>query len=490
MKWERRGLALSLLALIAAIVAIVLLARRERGRPRTERVVEPVDARAAPWIAAVGVAFVALTGLAVLAEWFGLPSRLPSIWFSSDPYNLDTVFAGVAVGLLGLSVVVRMVEHVVRRGRPGRGASSVPNPAETSRPRRTAAVAAGISAMALFISGCNVTGGNANQALSNAQKAGAISPDIEGATLLQARLDQTAKDAARCVAQYTVALRTYETLVSAYVGRGNCYESGGLDYAGAVHDFTRALALSPDSPYVLLDRASADQGTGNLAGAGDDYQAAATVPSATPEDVLNAVDGLLAIGLIPGAQSVLQVAMSRFPNDPLVLSAASDAALANGDDQQALDYLSRASQAAMTSTDAYAKATALSRSCGYQVDHAEFSAALTSCAQAAIVSQDGSGAFDNLSAAHAELGDLSQAIADMTDAIGAFQGNVGPGAQPSGVDGFGLSYLLEAQGRLYVEAHQAAKAIADYERAKAALPPGSPDFAARLRGDIRAAKAS
>ncbi len=30
-------------------------------------------------------------------------------------------------------------------------------------------------------------------------------------------------------------------------------------------------------------------------------------------------------------------------------------------------------------------------------------------------------------------------------AIGAFQGNVGPDAQPAGVDGFGLAYLYEAR---------------------------------------------
>ena len=65
---------------------------------------------------------------------------------------------------------------------------------------------------------------------------------------------------------------------------------------------------------------------------------------------------------------------------------------------------------------------------------------------------------------------------------------MGPNAQPAGVDGFGLSNLYEARGRLHLEMHQRARAIADYNAALASLPPGTPDIAARLKGDIKTAR--
>jgi tetratricopeptide (TPR) repeat protein len=484
MAWEHRGLALSVLTVIAVIAGIVALARRDRRKPPTERLVDSFDAKVAPWIALGGLAFVVLSGLAALAEWWGLPSRLPRIWFSSNPYNLDIVFAEIAVALLGLSVAVRVVEHVVQRRRQARQAATAAYAAAT---RRAAGVAVGMTAMALFVAGCGITGGGANRALNNAQQAGATSPDIEGATLLQARVLRTAKDAGKCVSEYTVALRTYRTLVDAYVGRGVCYLSAGLDDGAAVHDFTRALALSPGNPEVLLDRAAADQGIGNVGAAARDFQATANAPSATDLDVLNAIDGLAGIGELQDAQNTLRLGQARFPGDPLVLSGASDLALAVGNDAQAEQYLTDAQKSAASSTDAYVRATVQSRTCGFQVIHYQYLSAVKSCHQAAVVSSDGSGAFDNLSAAEAQLGYVTQAISAMTSAIGAFQGNVSPTAQPAGVDGFGLAFLLEERGRLYVEADKPALAVADYRAAKDALPPGNPDFAARLRGDIRSA---
>jgi tetratricopeptide (TPR) repeat protein len=487
MTWQRRGLAITVLVVLAAAVGAWWSSRRERRKRRTERIPRPVEARFAPWIAAGGLAFVALAGLAALLEWFGLPSRLPRIWFLSDPYKLDTLCAEIAVALLVLSVVVRLGENLVLMRRPVTADSLDTAP---SKVRRSVGIAAGVSAMAILIAGCSVGGGSANQSLQNAAAAGATSPHVQGATLIDARIQQQAKDAGKCISDYTAALRTYTALVSAYVGRGTCYQSQGLETAAAIHDFTRALSLSPGNPEVLLDRATADQGIGDLQAAANDYKAAGEAPSAAPVDILDAVDGLVAILQSDDAQALATNAEARFPNNPIILAAASDAALAQGEDQAALQDLSQGARLAANSTQSFQLATVLGRVCGYQVLHYQYSAALSSCQRAAVLNVDGSGAFDNLSVADAQLGNDSKAITDITAAIGAFQGNVGPSAQPAGIDGFGLSYLLEARGKMYIEEHEPALAVKDYQAARAALPPGSPDFAARLKADLKTARAS
>jgi tetratricopeptide (TPR) repeat protein len=130
----------------------------------------------------------------------------------------------------------------------------------------------------------------------------------------------------------------------------------------------------------------------------------------------------------------------------------------------------------------------LSYLCGYQVTIDEYSSAVTTCQRAAMSTQDSSGAFDNLSAAHAALGDLSSAISDLNDAIGSFEADVSPDAQPSGVDGFGLASLYEEQGRLYVELGQPKSALADYRSAVKSLTSGAPDLKAQIQEDIKSAE--
>jgi hypothetical protein len=129
----------------------------------------------------------------------------------------------------------------------------------------------------------------------------------------------------------------------------------------------------------------------------------------------------------------------------------------------------------------------MAHQCGWLVQEHAYDAAISTCTESAVLRSDGSGAYDNLAAADAAEGQMNAAYTALTDAIGAFEGSVGPDAQPSGPDGFGLSSLLEAQGRVALELHQPKEAVADYARALKALPPGSPDFEARLRGDVRAA---
>jgi tetratricopeptide (TPR) repeat protein len=383
------------------------------------------------------------------------------------------VFGSAALALLGLSLIVRLGEHLVSR-------VAVTVPTFSKARRRKAAL---ITATSLFVAACGGGTHSANQALTNAQKAGAPSQAVVGESLDEARLAQQAKRPHACIADYTKALKAFPRLVSAYAGRAACY--GSVDAAASVHDLDRALALSPGDPALLLQRAVADRRSGDLGAAQQDYRSAANSPAATAAEMLQAVDGLIALDQIDLASQVLRSAMERFPSSPLMQLAAYNLAIANGNQEAAGVALDQAGKDAVTTSDVV---SVLSRRCGYQLTLQEYQAAVATCERAASLSSDASGAYDNLAAALAQQGQLQQAIVAVTSSIGSFQGSVGPNAQPAGVDGFGLAHLYEARGRLYVETHQIPLALADYQQALKAVPPKSPDFVARLKGDTAAAK--
>jgi tetratricopeptide (TPR) repeat protein len=393
-----------------------------------------------------------------------------------DPYNVDVVFGSVALALLGLSMVVRLGEHLVARS-----SLRLPGYARFSKPRRAAAGA--VMVLSIVLVGCGANIENANQTLANARAAGAASRDVSGASLDEARISFQAKHPYQCVADYTEALRSFPGLASAYSGRAACYLS--FDPAASVHDLNRALALSSGNPGLLLARAAAKRSAGDLNGATDDYLASASAPSSPPVESLAATDGLIGMGQLGAAAHVVSTLTSRFPNDAISSLAVADLAVAQGYASRAGAALARADQ--LTAQNPSELVFVLSRECGYQVLEHAYQSAVATCERAAVTGEDGSGAFDNLSAAHVGLGDLSAAIVDLTSSIGAFEGNIGPNAQPAGVDGFGLANLYEGRGRLYIELHQPKLALADYHAAMAALPPGTPDLAAQLREDIKSA---
>ena len=471
--WEHRGDALTALTVLAALGLIVVFARRERRAPPVPVAPVPLAGRIAPLVGILGVFFIGLTGLAVTLSWFGVPSIAPWTAVTPDPYALDVVFGATALALLGLSLIVRLGERLVSR-------VAVTVPVFNKARRRKAAL---ITATTLMVAACGGGANSANQALNRAQQAGAPSQQVVGETLDEARLAQQAKRPHACIADYTKALKTYPRLVSAYAGRAACY--GSVDAAASVHDLNRALDLDPGDPALLLQRAVADRRSGDLGAAEQDYHSAANAPAATAAEMLQAVDGLIAIDQVAIATQVQQAAVARFPSSPLMQLGAYNLALANGNEDAAGNALDEAGKEAVTSSDVI---SVLSRRCGYQLSRQQYQVAVATCQRAATLGSDGSGAYDDLAAGLAQLGDLQQAIVAMTNSIGSFQGTVGPNAQPAGVDGFGLAHLFEARGRLYVETHQIPLALADYQQALKAVPPHSPDFVARLKADVAAAK--
>jgi tetratricopeptide (TPR) repeat protein len=476
LSWEWIGRLVALLTVVAALVFIWLRRRSpdvvvETPNPST------IEGTLGPLVAAVGVIFLGLMALASVTQWFGLPSRYPSLAVLPDPYSLDIVLGSVAVGVLLLSIVIRVVEHLTQH----RSVTA----AAPSRSKKWARMAGVGAAVPLLLASCGGTSiENANQILANARAQSVASRDVAGASLDEARVQFQAKHPYRCVANYTTALKTFPGLASAYAGRAACYQS--YDPAASVQDLNRALTLTPDDASLLLARASADRAAGNIGAAVGDYEAAMAAPAARPSDALVATDGLIAIGSNNGAATVVHEVTSRFPSDALAQLAVADLALAQGNAALVDKSMATAASLAAPGEVVYV----LSRQCGLDVLRHQYLPAVATCQSAAVQGTDSSGAFDNLSAAHAALGQLSNAISDLTSAIGAFEGNVGPNAQPAGVDGFGLANLFEARGRLYIEQDQTARAIDDYRAALQAVPPRAVDLAARLRQDIKGAEQS
>jgi tetratricopeptide (TPR) repeat protein len=466
LKWEHRGQAVAALSVLLALLLIWRSARRERRQ--TPVVVTEIDleSRAAPMVGGFALAFLGLTAIATTLAWFGVPSRAPWTAITSDPYRLDIVFGFMALVLLLFAMVVRLVEHVVRL-RYVRVTSFV-----LGRPRQVATL---VVAASLLVAGCAGVGQNAAHPLGN----------VPGAALTDGRVQSQAKNSGLCIADYTEALRSFPTLLNAYIGRARCYLGAGQNAVGAVHDLDQALKLSPGNAVLLFLRAEADAAVGDVSAAANDYRAAADAPASTPSQIVSATDGLIAIGELGDAASVVQAALIRFPIDPVVRLAVADLAVANGADSQATAALAEASQLAIPIPSDVG--IVLSRTCSLEVARLEYQAAVATCQRSVQLTVGAFGAYDSLAAAEAALGQLNQAIVDMTSAIGAFQGAVGPNSQPTGVDGFGLNNLYEARGRLYAENDQPQLAVDDFRAALGVLPPGEPDIVIRLRLEIRAA---
>ncbi len=470
LKWEHRGLAVAIATVLIALAVIGLLYRRRSKRSREAPPLVMLDSRIASSVGFLGVGFLGLTGIACAIEWFGVPSRLPILGVTGDPYNLDVLLGTIALGLLLVSLFVRLGTPLIDSLRE-RAVARVPS--LQPRQRRTAAVAAGLLAVSLITAGClGSNSQNAASALQSAEAAGQISPFVEGASLISARNEAEAENPQVCIKDYSTALKTFSTLAQAYAGRAQCYQSNGLNYQASIHDYTRALEFSPGNPLYLLGRAAGDLGIGNIPAAIVDYQKTVSTPASTPTDALAAIDGLLDTDAFGASETSLQLALARYPTDGLIRVAESDVAQSLGQEDQAVSYLNQAITLGATSSNPAELTTALSRLCNFQVLRHEYVQAVATCTRATVTTQGNSGAFDNLSLAEVALGQLDPAITDLTDSIGAFTSNVNPGAQPSGVDGFGLAYLLEEQGRLYLENHDPSAALNDYHAAIRGAPTG------------------
>lgn len=486
-RWERIGDALAAIAVVVAVAVAVRDFRRRRfpaGAEEPARALQPPlrASTAARLVSAAGLALVAVSALATTLEWFGAPSNVPGIGvYADDPYDLDVGFGAVAVGVLILALAVRLASHWLRTGGASEEAS------RALRSRRLEMAAATFILPVLLLAGCAGAGRDIQGLLSEAQQAGAVAPTIEGSSLDDARLRRAASQPALCIADYTEAMQDFPNLLLAYTGRGDCYLNGGKNGPAAVHDYTRALSLSRDSADVLLRRAVADRASGNRAAAIADYRRAVALPSSTPRQQLVAVDGLVVIEAYDEARDLAAQSLVRFPRSFAPRVAAADIAIATDDDELADEELAAAQQLASSRSE---RAVVLGRVCNADVLRHEYLKATVDCANVTSLTDNGSGAYDNLAVTELALGDPSAALVDIDASIDSFVANVGTYAQAEGVDGFGLARLYEARGFIDLQLYQPRAALADFERATQSLPGPAPDARARLKGDIATARAA
>jgi tetratricopeptide (TPR) repeat protein len=435
--WEHIGQAIALIAVVISLIVAVRNLRRRQREGADSEVVEAkllVPSPLARWIARGGMVMLAVAALAVTAEWFGLPSALPAATFAPDPYALDIGYGAVAIAILLLSLVVLIVVQIARSGRASERGRTVQAPA------RMGFAAMLVLVVSIVVSACGAAGSpdDVQNLLSEAQQAGSVAPTIQGASLDDARLQRSAREPELCIADYTTALQEFPDLATAYAGRGDCYLNGGKNGPAAVHDYSQAISLTPDGSDLFLRRAVAYRVSGNVAAAVADYQQAATIPSGTAAQHLTAVDGLVALEYFDIARTVYRQALARDPQSSLLHLAGADIAVATGDDQLADQEFATAEQLV---TNKNQTASVLSHLCHVDVLRHNYAKATTDCPNSAQLTGNGSGAEDDLSAAELALGNPSAALTAIDASIGSFVGNIGPYAQASGVDGFGLAAL-------------------------------------------------
>ncbi len=475
--YERIGIAASVVVLVVVVFLVVWDLRRRRvavPSPDIDPLLYP--SAAARWIAAVGMAMLAFTAAAVTWNWFGVPSIIPAAGFAPDPYDLDVGYGVTAVGILLLSLVVRLALHLV--GVHERAARI----RWTRAPLRLGAPATMI-AVALLLTSC----ARPPDSLQNMLQTGpsGSSSSLEGGTLSDALVARASHEAQRCIGDYTQALGDFPDLAAAYAGRATCYLRGGKNAPAAVHDFTQALAFNPARTDLLLARAAAQRQSGDVAAALAGYEQAATLPAASPVQQLVAIDGM--IGLFDTAQALAtyQQVEPRNPSASALHLARADIATATGDDATAQVELDTALRLATTKREL---ALVRARLCRRDVLLHGFQQAMSDCSLAAQLSNRPSSVYDDLSAAELGLGNPTAALVDIDAAIGAWVGGAGQFAQPTGVDGIGLSSLYVARGWIEVQLNQSAAAVRDFQLAIAVLPTLAPDSRALIRADILTAQ--
>jgi O-antigen/teichoic acid export membrane protein/tetratricopeptide (TPR) repeat protein len=488
--WETVGQVVAVLVVVVAVLVVVRDRRRRRNSPTaadTERLPDLVPSPAARWIAGLGLAVLGVAAVAVTLEWFGVPSAVPALSFASDPYATDVGYGAVAVAILLVSLAVRVVAQIARSGR----APSDEKPSDQKKTRvsaRMGVAATLVIGLVVLTTACgNTDPGALQNLLTEAQQAGSVAPTIEGASLDDARLQRVARQPDLCIADYTQALQDFPDLASAYTGRGDCYLNGGQNGPAAVRDYSQAISLTPDSADLYLRRAVADRVSGNVSAAIADYQQAATIPSANASVLLTAVGGLIRLNQLNAASTIYTLAIALQPQAALLHVAAATIATARGQDQLADQEFATAERLAANKSET---ATVLAHVCHAEVLRQNYTRAASDCAEAAKLSGSGSGSEDDLSAAELGLGSPSAALVAINASISSFISNVGPYAQPSGVDGFGLARLYSARAWIDIQLGQKSSAVSDFQAALDALPPGSgPDERARIQGYIVTAKA-
>jgi tetratricopeptide (TPR) repeat protein len=478
--FERIGQGIAGVSLVVAVLLLVFDIRRRRVVAVVDEATEESfgPSRIAHWLAIAGLALLAVTAVAVTIEWFGVPSQFPMTSFASDPYSVDVGYGGLAVALLLLSATVRVVAHLVTSRRASGTGRTV-----------SATAGAGIAAIIslLLLSACGASPTDLQSLLSEAQQAGSVPPSIQGASLDDARLQRAARKAGLCIADYTTALTDFPNLVRAYVGRGDCYINGGGNGAAAIHDYSRAIGLSPDSADLYLRRAVAYRVVGDTTSAIADYRHAAAIPAATDNQDLTAIDGLVALDEAADAQAVYAQAIAREPTSALLHLGYADLAINSGNDTLADQELATAEHLASGGAET---AIVLSHVCHRDVLRGAYDRAVADCTASAQASSGGSGAYDDLAAAQLALGNATLALSAMNSSIDAFLANAGPYAQESGVDGFGLSSLYAARAWIEVQLHSNNDAIHDFETALQVVPAAAgPNTRARLKAYIATAKA-
>jgi tetratricopeptide (TPR) repeat protein len=484
-KFQLIGIAVALIALFGALF-LVWGSRRWHWRDLGSeiRLADMQSDLLAPALGRIAVAMMALAALTQAYDFVGIPSRYPWTALGSNPYALPSIFLFLGSATALASIAYRMIRHLL-------GNRLRITVAERSSDRkRRGLIPYGL--LAILVSSCSLLpSSTVSQNIALAQSAGAPSPHLIGSSIADAQLNFLAKDAEGCISNYTTALAQYPTLPSLYVGRSRCYSSADINSLnGVLNDAKRAHALDPTNANYLYSVGQAEIQAGQYQNAYQTYRELAQAPNVTPLLLRSVISFLITNAQDQYANQAYSIAAARFPNNPIVMLSHAQLLSLSGNEPAAVSTVERALQLAQSLRDRHIVGSVEQYACLFQLERHFYVQAKNICERALAIVANPSGIWDNLSAIAADTGNLPLAIADMKNALQTFIANVGPYAQPAGVDGFGIANLDIALGRYYLEYGDIGSAIQRFTLAKAAIPPTSPDALAAAETYLGAAVAS
>lgn len=445
--WEHLGLVLTT-AWLLVVLAVLFRLQRSGNDAGLEQVVEPrvtfLNATAR-YLSLSGLVLLGLAAALHAVAWFGLPSKAPRLvhWLGTtsnrDPFSASESYVALAMLALALAAVLHLAD---------RFALSLRWPRLKWPPVL-------LGGSLLILSSCSTTPNQVN-----------IQSLIQSA--------QNASGTADCISAYTRVLEARSDLVSAYVGRGDCYMDNDNAVA-AVHDYAQAIGMQPDNADLYVDRGEALQEAGDFHAAEADFMRAGHFTTASARQVLTAAEGLGEIGLYTEALRLVDSGLDRFPDFWELHKYRADLQLALGSEAVAFKEFDTAMRLAMTDGD---RAWILEDRAGYYLARQRYDLAEADYGLAIRLVSDNYHLFYGRAKARLALGDRSGAEQDFDSAIESY-------AMRRPVNSLQLVQLFEERGRLYLGEDEPTKAVADFRSGLAALSSSDPRaWQVRLQREI------
>jgi tetratricopeptide (TPR) repeat protein len=224
---------------------------------------------------------------------------------------------------------------------------------------------------------------------------------------------------------------------------------------------------------------NAEEQIGNKTAATSDFKRVLQFPSANPEQILHAAQGLDSMSFYADALSVVEYGIAIYPNFWELHQTRADIEMDLGNDQDTM----REFQLALQLAPGQRVAAVLRDRGDYYRLRQQYKLATADYGRGINADPSYYPNFEGRALARlASSNDLASVISDFTSAIDLYEALHSPSRWP-------LASLYEQRAKVYVQQSRKDKAIIDFEKALSIVTSaGPPDWQARLRAEITSAQ--